>query len=129
MPGVIPLAREEAGVMLCEVLWVDRFGNCQLNVEPDEVEHWGDRLACRSATAPHRRCAPRRSSRTSREIGTARSGSSSTPTGMLALRSTALAAEELGIGAGDQVVLEPFADDDGDDGSRTTSPVTLRRSR
>jgi S-adenosyl-L-methionine hydrolase (adenosine-forming) len=36
-PGVIPLPRSEADGVHAEVLWVDRFGNCQLNVGPDEL--------------------------------------------------------------------------------------------
>jgi S-adenosylmethionine hydrolase len=37
VPGVIALPRTEADGIHAEVLWVDRFGNCQLNVGPDEV--------------------------------------------------------------------------------------------
>lgn len=37
MPGVIPLPRTESDGIHADVLWVDRFGNCQLNVGPDEV--------------------------------------------------------------------------------------------
>jgi S-adenosylmethionine hydrolase len=37
VPGMIPLPRTEADGIHAEVLWVDRFGNCQLNVGPDEV--------------------------------------------------------------------------------------------
>jgi S-adenosylmethionine hydrolase len=37
VPGMIPLPRSEADGIHAEVLWVDRFGNCQLNVGPDEV--------------------------------------------------------------------------------------------
>ena len=32
--------REEADGVVAEVLWVDRFGNCQLNVGPDELADW-----------------------------------------------------------------------------------------
>ena len=43
MPGVVPIAREENGALACEVLWVDRFGNCQLNIGPDDVSAmWGE---------------------------------------------------------------------------------------
>lgn len=47
MPAVVPLASDEthsvhgAGLR-CEVTWVDRFGNCQLNVGRDETSHLGD---------------------------------------------------------------------------------------
>jgi S-adenosylmethionine hydrolase len=30
--------------LLSEVTWVDRFGNCQLNVGPEDVEKWGSPL-------------------------------------------------------------------------------------
>jgi S-adenosylmethionine hydrolase len=43
-PGSIPLTREEDGDLLVEVLWVDRFGNAQLNVDPDELAGWGERV-------------------------------------------------------------------------------------
>ena len=45
MPGMVPLPREEPDGIHAEVLWVDRFGNCQLNVGPDELDQdvavWG----------------------------------------------------------------------------------------
>ena len=35
-PGLVPLPQErDDGVIVGEVLWVDRYGNCQLNVSPD----------------------------------------------------------------------------------------------
>ncbi len=37
LPGLIPLSRQEDGRTVGEVLWIDRFGNAQLNVDPDEV--------------------------------------------------------------------------------------------
>lgn len=42
LPGLVPIPREENGDFECEVLWVDRFGNCQLNVSRDDLESsWG----------------------------------------------------------------------------------------
>ncbi|MGH9286282.1 MAG: SAM hydrolase/SAM-dependent halogenase family protein, partial [Acidimicrobiales bacterium] len=43
-PAVLPLSSTDAGRVSGEVLWVDRFGNLQLNVGPDEVVHLGERL-------------------------------------------------------------------------------------
>lgn len=40
VPGVVPLPREEGDKLMCEVLWVDRYGNCQLNVGPDDLAGW-----------------------------------------------------------------------------------------
>lgn len=47
MPAVVPIASDERHAthgegLRCEVTWVDRFGNCQLNVGRDETEHLGD---------------------------------------------------------------------------------------
>ena len=63
-------AREEDGALVAEVLWVDRYGNCQLNVDPDEVAafgprvqlRWGDDVAHRRP-GPHLRGDPRRPGR------------------------------------------------------------------
>ena len=41
LPGLLPLTREDGDAVVAEVLWVDRFGNCQLNVDPDEVAAMG----------------------------------------------------------------------------------------
>jgi hypothetical protein len=134
MPAVIPIAREEAGVMLAEVLWVDRFGNCQLNVSPAEVEHWGDRIrvSVGDRNAPTVRAAKVVANFT--EIGTGAVGLVVDSYGMLALAlDRRSAAEELGIGPGEQVVLIPIPDDDAGagptDASPVVSPVTLRTTR
>ena len=37
VPGMMPLPRDEGGRIVAEVLWVDRFGNLQLNVDPEEL--------------------------------------------------------------------------------------------
>ena len=36
-PGLIPLPNLEAGTIVGEVWWVDHYGNCQLNIGPDEL--------------------------------------------------------------------------------------------
>jgi S-adenosylmethionine hydrolase len=41
-PGLIPLPREDDdGTIGAEVLWVDRYGNCQLNVAPEQLDDRG----------------------------------------------------------------------------------------
>jgi S-adenosyl-L-methionine hydrolase (adenosine-forming) len=42
LPGVLPLSRTEDGRVLGEALWVDRFGNVQLNIDPDDVAAIGE---------------------------------------------------------------------------------------
>ncbi len=44
LPGIVALTRLEDDVLKAEVLWVDRFGNAQLNVDPEELKGFGDRL-------------------------------------------------------------------------------------
>jgi S-adenosylmethionine hydrolase len=41
-PGLLPLTRHEDEALVGEVLWIDRFGNAQLNVDPDELAAMGD---------------------------------------------------------------------------------------
>ena len=47
LPGILPLTRTEDGKVTGEVLWVDRFGNVQLNVDPAELERMGDAITLR----------------------------------------------------------------------------------
>ena len=37
-PGMLPISRREGDDLVAEVLWVDRFGNCQLNIDPTELD-------------------------------------------------------------------------------------------
>jgi S-adenosylmethionine hydrolase len=36
-PGLVPLPKEDGDSLICEVLWVDHYGNCQLNVAPEQL--------------------------------------------------------------------------------------------
>jgi S-adenosyl-L-methionine hydrolase (adenosine-forming) len=42
LPGVLPLSRFEDDIVHGEVLWVDHFGNAQLNLGPEDLEPLGD---------------------------------------------------------------------------------------
>jgi S-adenosylmethionine hydrolase len=49
MPGLVPIAGEEdhprfGKGLRCEVSWVDAFGNCQLNIGPDDIATFGEVL-------------------------------------------------------------------------------------
>ncbi|MEO7836851.1 MAG: SAM-dependent chlorinase/fluorinase [Acidimicrobiales bacterium] len=46
-PGLLPLCRQEEGKLMSEVLWVDHFGNAQLNVDPEDIAGMGDRISLR----------------------------------------------------------------------------------
>jgi S-adenosylmethionine hydrolase len=45
MPGILPVSQIEGDTLVAEVLWVDRFGNCQLNVDPLELAAFGEHLS------------------------------------------------------------------------------------
>src|SRR3954465_11482379 len=40
-PGLLPVPRVDGDRLLTEILWVDHFGNAQLNIGPDELEDFG----------------------------------------------------------------------------------------
>ena len=41
VPGVLPVSRFEGEDLVAEVLWVDRFGNCQLNLSEGDIDGLG----------------------------------------------------------------------------------------
>ena len=41
VPGLVSLPNEEDGTIVGEVWWVDHFGNCQLNIDPAELQRLG----------------------------------------------------------------------------------------
>jgi S-adenosyl-L-methionine hydrolase (adenosine-forming) len=124
MPGMVALPRSETDGVHAEVLWTDRFGNCQLNVGPDElapgVEVWSVTIGDERRSA--------RLAASFGELGPGSVGLVLDSHGMYALAlDQRSAAHELRLATGDAVVLSP-ADDD--TARRTvTSPVTLRVDR
>jgi S-adenosylmethionine hydrolase len=122
MPGLVPIATDEThpvygdGVR-CEVTWVDTYGNCQLNVGPDDIARLGTVLRLvigddvRSARVVSHFA----------EIDGGAIGAVIDSYGMIALAvDRSSASETLRLGAGDAVLV--FAGDAG-----TTSSVTLRQ--
>jgi S-adenosylmethionine hydrolase len=108
LPGVVPLSREEDGNLVAEVLWVDRFGNAQLNVGPEELDGWGDKVQLRWSDE-----ARTASVATSYgEVG-AGIGLVVDSYGLLAVAlDRRSAADELHLAAGDGVTLVRLTDDD-----------------
>jgi S-adenosylmethionine hydrolase len=47
-PGLLPIAHPDGDELAAEVLWVDRYGNAQLNVDADDIEA----LVAAAGTAP-----------------------------------------------------------------------------
>ncbi len=103
MPGIIPLSRQEDGTVTGEVLWVDRFGNIQLNVDPDDLLLMNDPLVLVSGEKT-------RTAVRVRSYSDLRSGQIGLVTDSYGLVSIALdrrsASEELRIGSGDSVTIK-----------------------
>jgi S-adenosyl-L-methionine hydrolase (adenosine-forming) len=103
-PGLLPLPRQEGDVLEAEVLWVDRFGNVQLNVGPEEVESFGERVVVR--WADETRTAVRADAYG--DIAAGQIGLLVDSYGLMAIAlDQASAADELGLGPGDGVSLQP----------------------
>jgi S-adenosylmethionine hydrolase len=118
LPGLIPIPRDDDGALVAEVLWVDRYGNCQLNLDPDEVDAFGPRVLL--SWAEDARVADR--ARTYEGIAPGQVGLVVDSYGMLSVcLGRRSAAAELGMPVGTEVTLrqpdEPSAS--------TSQPVTL----
>ena len=48
VPGIVPTATVGPDRIEAEVLWVDRYGNVQLNVDPADLDGLGERIALRA---------------------------------------------------------------------------------
>ncbi|MAT05672.1 MAG: hypothetical protein CL424_11585 [Acidimicrobiaceae bacterium] len=118
LPGTIPLPRDDGDDLIAEVLWVDRFGNAQLNVGPDDLPtDWGSLVEVvipnptdpSDATHTTVRTATRATSFA--QLAGGAIGLVLDSYGMLALAmDQRSAADELGVGPGDQVVLRDLGD-------------------
>jgi S-adenosylmethionine hydrolase len=126
LPGLLPLPREEDGALVAEVLWVDRFGNCQLNLDPDEVDPLGPRVQLRWADDVRTaRRAP-----TYEGIAPGQVGLVVDSYGMLSIcLGRRSASSELGIAVGTEVTLRSADADDADDVGAVpqSQPVTLSK--
>ena len=122
LPGLLPLSRDEDGTLIAEVLWVDRYGNCQLNVDPDEVAAFGRRVQLRWSDDV--RTADRAD--TYQRINPGQVGLVTDSYGMLSvcmgLRS---AADELSMPVGTEVTLAPPTDDE----PAVSTPVAFTTTR
>jgi S-adenosylmethionine hydrolase len=104
LPGVLPVTRMEGDSLVAEVLWVDRFGNVQLNVDPDEVASMPERIMLRY----------RDEARTARradnyaQVGAGEVGLVVDSYGLLSIAlDRQSAARELHLRPGDAITLEP----------------------
>ncbi len=122
-PGVLPISHlDEQGLLVAEVLWVDRYGNAQLNVDPEELADFGDRMGLRIGD-------DRRTARRAASYGEVAPGEVGLVVDSYGLVSVAVdrhsAAERLGLHVGAAVLIEAF--DDGQEGAApgAVTPVQL----
>jgi S-adenosylmethionine hydrolase len=107
-PAMVPLTREDEGRIHAEVLWVDRYGNAQLNVDPDELVDFEDhvKLIYDDGSRAARRV-PAFAAVEPAEVGLV-VDSYGLVAVVLDRRS---AAEELGLSTGSAVTIEPLDED------------------
>lgn len=115
MPAVMPVSTTEGDTLVAEVLWVDRFGNCQLNVDPDELTAAAYSLQVGEQRRPVRRVTHFEA------LGAGEVGLMTDSSGMVAIVvSRASAATTLQLSEGIEVRLHV-----GEAPSGATTPVTL----
>ncbi len=120
MPGLLPIIDIEDGGLVLEVLWIDTYGNVQLNIGPDDLTEWGDpfllTVGDRKETIGVR---PAYRSLATNEVGAIIDSS-----GLVSLCvNGASAAAHLGLSAGDELRIDKL---DGPPPGQAT-PVTLGR--
>ena len=121
MPSMIPITRVEEGNLVAEVLWTDRYGNLQLNVDPSEIDAFGPRVELRFDGKV--RTGVRHD--TYADVPTGEVGLVIDSYGLISLATNRTSAsEELRIGTGDEVVLAAIGDEPVRAGIIT--PVTLK---
>ena len=125
LPGVLPVSRLEGGVLRAEVLWVDRFGNAQLNVDPTELDELvGEGEPVAVEVDGTTRVAQRVGAFA--EVAVGQVGLVTDSYGLAALVvDRGSAAEELGLGPASAVDLRPV--DEADGGGGATTRVELGR--
>lgn len=119
VPGILPVSQVgDDGSITAEVLWIDRFGNVQLNVDPEDLAQWGDFVQVEGGRAT--RTASRVSSFA--EITTGSVGILVDSYGLLALAvDRSSAAMELAVDEGSALTLRQV-----EGPGVTTSPVSIQ---
>ncbi|MGI9605337.1 MAG: SAM hydrolase/SAM-dependent halogenase family protein [Acidimicrobiales bacterium] len=121
MPGLLPILGVEGDALVVEALWIDQFGNVQLNIGPDDLANWGDPITL--IVGEHRETIWRR--RAYREIGTGEVGVVIDSSGLVSLAvNGASAAAQLGITSGQEIRIERADAPPG-----TTTSVSIGRSQ
>lgn len=130
-PGLLPVSEvADDGSLRAEVLWIDRFGNAQLNVDPDDLDGWPEAVTLETGSVGrvHRRVANR--VRSFAEIPTGGVGFLVDSYGLIALSvNRGSVAAELDLAEGAEVTLWPADAVPTNAGPSTTSSVSLGTTR
>ncbi len=125
MPGVLPVSQLDAGELVTEVLWIDHFGNCQLNISPDDLAVLGHDNTIHIVLQDDLRTA--QSVRGYDDIKASRVGLITDSCGLVSLAlPRRSAAAELGLNEGSEVRLRPPSASDPQP-ARVVTPVGLTR--
>lgn len=122
-PGVMGVGGPEGDALVGEVLWVDHYGNLQLNLDPDDLDGFGPAVVLTAGDLTRRleRVA------TFDQIPPGAAGLLTDSYGLLAIAvARGSAADDLRLGAGDQIRLRDAGD--APDVAGASTPVTLGRS-
>lgn len=122
LPGTLPIPERTEEGMTVEVLWIDHFGNVQLNADPDEIAAMGElfRVSAGECSRTVRRHGA------FEELGIGAVGLVLDSYGALALvcnRSSA--AEELGLSEGDSLTFVSLDPDSQESAGPISTPVRL----
>lgn len=124
LPAVLPLSQSEHGELQGEILWVDRFGNAQINIDPVEVEPFGDVVSLRFGAA-------NRTARVVRAYGELRTGEIGLVVDSYGLFSISLdrrpASTDLGLAEGMAVTIAMAEGGSAGNGVGQSTPITLGR--
>ncbi len=121
MPGLLPVIGVEDGQLLVEALWIDQYGNVQLNLGPDDLTEWGDPF---TLVVDDRRTTIART-RAYRDLKTNEVGAIIDSSGLVSLAvNGGSAAGALGITSGQELRIERITDG----GTAVSTPVTLGRN-
>lgn len=108
MPTVIPVSQKVDNQITAEVIWVDHYGNCQLNVDPADIADFTSTLTMQTLNATTSGMVVASYS----EIPVGRAGLLVDSSGLLSIAvANGSAAAEFDIHEGDEVTLTPSETD------------------
>ena len=126
-PGMLPVSSREGDDLVAEVLWVDRFGNCQLNLDPASLDDLAPAGApLQVAAGEDLRTAERVAAYA--DVSPGRVGLITDSSGLVSLAvPRRSAADDLGLHEGAEVRIAAAAGGGADGAAATATPVGLGR--